>query len=66
MYSYARPNQFERYQHEFSKLKPHDGRTLSEPVVIAPIGISGAIIGSTAMILGSIVLHCMKEFAAAK
>lgn len=39
---------------------------MSEPIVIALIGISGAIIGSIATIIGSIVLHCMKARAAIK
>ena len=39
---------------------------MSEPIVIALIGISGAVIGSVATIAGSIVLHCLKERTAAK
>lgn len=39
---------------------------MSESITIALIGVAGAIIGSVATIAGSIVLHCMKERAAAK
>lgn len=38
---------------------------MSEPVVIALIGIAGAVIGSVATIAGNVVLHWMKESAAA-
>src|SRR6266704_5343844 len=39
---------------------------MSEPIVIALIGIAGAVVGSVATISGSIVLHCLKERAAVK
>jgi hypothetical protein len=34
---------------------------MSEPVVIALIGVAGAVIGSVATIPGTVVLHCLKE-----
>ena len=39
---------------------------VSESLVIALIGVAGAVIGSAATMAGSILLHCMKERAAAK
>jgi hypothetical protein len=39
---------------------------VSEPVVIALIGVGGAAIGSIATIAGSVVLHCLTARAAAK
>ncbi len=39
---------------------------MSEPIVIALIGIAGAVIGSVATIAGNVVLHCLKERAAKK
>ncbi|MEK6679266.1 MAG: hypothetical protein AABY39_07605 [Nitrospirota bacterium] len=39
---------------------------MSETIVIALIGVAGAIIGSIATMAGSIFLHCLKERAAIK
>jgi hypothetical protein len=39
---------------------------MSEPVVIALIGVAGAVIGSVATVAVSIVTHCLKARAAAK
>lgn len=39
---------------------------MSDPVVIALIGVAGAVIGSIATIAASIVAHCLKAHAAAK
>jgi hypothetical protein len=39
---------------------------MSEPIVIALIGIAGAVIGSVATIAGNVVLHCLKARAAMK
>jgi hypothetical protein len=39
---------------------------MGENVVIALIGVAGAVIGSVATIAGNIVLHCLKDRAAAK
>jgi hypothetical protein len=39
---------------------------MSEPIVIALIGIAGAVIGSVATIAGNVALHCLKERAAVK
>ncbi len=39
---------------------------MSEPIVIALIGITGAVIGSVATIAGNVVLYCLKERTAAK
>jgi hypothetical protein len=39
---------------------------VSEPIVIALIGVAGAVVGSVATMAGSILLHCLKERAAAK
>ncbi len=37
---------------------------MNEPVVIALIGVTGAVIGSIATVAVSIVTHCLKERAA--
>ena len=39
---------------------------MSESIVIALIGIAGAVIGSVATIAGNVVLHCLRERTAAK
>lgn len=39
---------------------------MSESIVIAVIGIAGAVIGSIATVMGSIVLHFLKERSATK
>jgi hypothetical protein len=39
---------------------------MSEPIVIALIGIAGAVIGSVATVAGNVVLHCLKERATVK
>ena len=39
---------------------------MSEPIVIALIGITGAVIGSVATIARNVVLDCLKQRAAAK
>lgn len=39
---------------------------MSEPVVIALIGVAGAVIGSIATVAVSIVGHCLKAHAIAK
>ena len=39
---------------------------MSEPIVIAFIGVVGAVIGSLATMAGNVVLHCLKEHAATK
>jgi hypothetical protein len=39
---------------------------MTEPVVIALIGVAGAVVGSVATVAGSIVLHCLKARAAEK
>lgn len=40
--------------------------TLNEPVVIALIGVAGAVVGSIATVAGSIALHCLQARAAQK
>jgi hypothetical protein len=37
---------------------------MSEPVLIALIGIAGAVIGSIATVIGSVVKHCLQERSA--
>ena len=39
---------------------------MSESIVIALIGVAGAVVGSVATMAASVLLHCMKERAAAK
>src|SRR3972149_10255862 len=39
---------------------------MSEPIAIAFIGVTGAVIGALATMAGSVLLHCLKERAAAK
>jgi len=39
---------------------------MSEPIVIAVIGVPGAVVGSLATMAGNVMLHCLKEHAAAK
>src|SRR5258708_3812573 len=39
---------------------------MSEPIVIALIGVAGAVVGSVATVAGSIVLHCLRARTAAK
>jgi len=39
---------------------------MTEPVLIALIGVAGAVIGSVATIAGQIVTHCLQERTAAK
>lgn len=39
---------------------------MNEPIIIALIGVAGAVIGSIATMAGSIGLHCLKERAVAK
>ena len=39
---------------------------MNEPILIALIGVAGAVIGSVATLAGSLLLHCLKERAAAK
>jgi hypothetical protein len=42
------------------------GGGLNESIVIALIGVAGAVIGSVATMSTSILLHCLKERASAK
>jgi len=39
---------------------------MSESIVIAVIGVAGAVVGSIATMASSILLHCLRERAAAK
>ena len=39
---------------------------MSEPIAIALIGVAGPVIGSVATMAGSVLLHCLRERAAAK
>lgn len=39
---------------------------MNEPIVIALIGVAGAVVGSVATMAGSILLHLMKERATSK
>jgi hypothetical protein len=39
---------------------------MTESIVIALIGVIGAVIGSIATIAGNLALHCLKERAASK
>lgn len=43
-----------------------EGSKVTESVIIALIGIAGAVIGSLATMAGSALLHCLKERAIAK
>jgi hypothetical protein len=39
---------------------------MGEPIVVALIGVAGAVVGSVATIAGSVALHCLRERATAK